>query len=194
MTLSRSLLLLAGTSSLAVFLNCNGGGGGSDTATPAATSFSYTDPTSGTWQLKKDASSTSTHLVLNLVAVSPAAGSGNGVAASFTVDSARATWSFVTPGDNPEYVHAGSVLNLGSGTKALRGKVTAGTVQFAVSQKGTGSPVALNGPVAQIALDLKGGVTPGAITLTAVAGKTKVLDNTNTVGDITVTVGTLTAQ
>lgn len=191
MNLSKSLLSLAGAASLLAFVACNGGGGGSDPV-PTATTLTYTDPTAGTWQLKKDPSSTGTHLVLNLVAVG--AGNGNGVAASFTVDTARATWAYVLPGDNPEYVHAGSVLNLGAGTKALRGKVTGATLQFAVSQKGLGSPVALNGTVAQIALDLKPGIAPGAISLAPVAGKMKALDNAGTIGDITVTVGTLAAN
>ncbi len=192
MNLSKSLLALAGTASLMALVNCNGGGGGDSTPTPTATSLSYTDPTSGAWQLKKDASSTATHLVLNLVAVS--AGNGNGVAASFTVDSAKATWAYVIPTDNPEYVHAGGLFNLGSGTKALRGKVSGGTLQFAVSQKGIGSPVALNGTVAQVALDLKSGIAPGPITLTVVPGKNKALDNAGTIADITVNVGTLTAN
>lgn len=191
MNFTRTLLALAGTSSLALFLACSGGGGGGGTTTPSATSLSYTDPTSGTWQLKKDSSSTPTHLVLNLVATS--AGTGAGVAVELTVDTSKATWSKVLPGD-AEYVHNGSVLTLGSGTQAIKGKVSTATLQFAVSQKGLGSPATLNGTVAQIALDLTPGTAPGAVSLAPVSGKTKSLNSAGTIADITVTTGTLTAN
>jgi hypothetical protein len=192
MNLTRTLLTLAGTASLTAFLACGGGGGSSSTpSTPTATSLSYTDPASGTWQLKKDASSTSTHLVLNLVA--NGAGNGEGVALILTADASRVAWAKVQPGD-PQFVRNGTVLSLGTAPQALKSKVSGGTLQIAVSQKGLASPAVLNGTVAQIALDLNAGAPQGSVSLAPVAGKAKSLDAAGAINGIALSVGTLAAN
>ncbi len=67
---TRCLSLLLSSLVLGLSLAC-GGGSHSTSATaaaaPAATVLAYTDPTGSGWRLLKDASSTSTRLVLNLV-------------------------------------------------------------------------------------------------------------------------------
>jgi hypothetical protein len=194
MTIKHTLLSLSGASALGLMLACGGGGGGSTTPTPTstpATSLSYTDPTSGTWQLKKNVASTSQHLILDLVAVS--AGTGAGVALEIAVDGNHAQWSQPIGGDT-QYLHNGTVLNLGTGTLAFKGKVVGSTLHIALSQKGLASPATFNGTVAQIALDLKPGSTTGAVGLTVVTGKAKVLPASGTIADLPLSIGSLTAN
>ena len=70
----RNLSLLLSGLALGLALACGGGSSNTPVATapaptpaPAATGFSYSDPTGSGWRLLKDASSTPTRLVLNLV-------------------------------------------------------------------------------------------------------------------------------
>ena len=165
------------------------------TVNPApATTLGYTDPASGTYQLKKNTTlSTASHLVLDLVG--PAGTNGAGVSVSFTADAAKVSWVNVATGDAANtFVQNGSAFTLGTAPQILKAKVAGGTIQATVAQKGTGSPVALNAPLLRLALDLKAGIAPGAITLTADAAKCQLLDGAGTIAGITVTVGTLSAQ
>jgi hypothetical protein len=194
MTLSRSTSTILGATALLLLTACGGGGGGSTTpqGPTTASSLAYTDPTSGTYQLKKNTTlSTPTHLVLDLVATS--AGSGTGVAFHLTADTTRVTWAKVQSAD-AQLVQNGAVFTLGGGVAALKGKASGQVLQAAVSQKGLGSPVTLNGVLARVALDLNAGVTPGSVSLSPVSGKTQALLSGGTTPDITVTVGTLAAQ
>ena len=159
-----------------------------------ATTLAYTDPTTGTFQLKKNATlSTATHLVLDLVG--PAATTGSGVSAAFTVDTAKVAWANVATADAAgTYVQNGTALTLGTAPQVLKGKVTAGVLQVTAAQKGTGSPVTLNAPLVRVALDLKTLQAPGAITLSANAGKAYYTDAAGIITGTTISVGTLAAQ
>jgi hypothetical protein len=177
---------LAGASALLLLTACGGGGGGS--STPAgpnyATSLSYTDPTTGTYKLVKDAASSGGTLVLDLVGPNGLAISG--ASFSFSADSAKTTWT--SPIQN------GNTFNLGAAPQALATKVSGTELQGAVSQKGTGSPVTLSGTsiLAKVTLTLKTHTHKGTITFTD-SGKGSYLDGTG-VHATAITVGTLTAQ
>ncbi|MCX6548800.1 MAG: hypothetical protein NTW40_12290, partial [Acidobacteria bacterium] len=134
-----------------------------------------------------------THLVLDLVG--PAATTGSGISAAFTVDTAKVSWANVATADAAgTYVQTGGAFTLGAAPQVLKGKVTAGILQVTAAQKGTGSPVALNVPLVRVALDLKTLQAPGAITLAATAGKAYYTDAAGNLTATTVTVGTLAAQ
>ncbi len=164
------------------------------TVTPVASALAYTDPTTGTYKLMKNtASSTATHLVLDLVG--PAATTGSGVTATFSADTTKVTWVDVPAGGTTTtFVANGTAFTLGSAPQILKGKVAGNVLQVAVAQKGIGSPVALNVPLLRIALDLKAGLPTGTVTFSADATKCQVLDGTGTITPITVAVGTLAAQ
>ncbi|GLH67230.1 hypothetical protein [Geothrix edaphica] len=190
---------LTGSTALALgaMLACGGGGGGSSAPAPAptATSLGYTDPTSGTYLLKKNtALSTATHLVMDLVG--PSSATGSGVTATFSADATRVTWANVSAADpTGTFVQNGTAFNLGSDPKILKGKVTAGILQVTAAQKGAGSPVSLGAPLLRVALDLRASQLPGAISLSADATRCQVLDGTGTIASpITVAVGALAAQ
>jgi hypothetical protein len=184
-------LLLA--SSLLLTLAACGGGGGSSKAKKAS-ALVYTDPTTGTYQLKKNAGlSNDSRLVLDLVAVN--GGTGAGVAFQLTADTTKVSWAKVQDGD-ADYVRNGSVFTLGSAPQALKSKVSGNALHVVVSQKGLGGSVALNGTLATVALSLKTGVTPGSVSLGMVSGKAQALmasGSDNPVA-ITITPGTLAAE
>ncbi len=195
MTFMNKILSAASLVTLTLLLACGGGGGSTPPPPPAptATTMAYTDPTSGTWQLKKNTTlSTATHLVLELVG--PAAITGTGVAATFSADTTKVTWANVATGDPVPLVQNGTAFALGTAPLILKGSATGNVLQAAAAQKGISSPVALNVPVLRVALDLKASRPVGAITFSADSAKCQVIDGTGTISGITVTVGTLTAQ
>lgn len=155
-----------------------------------ATTLSYTDPTTGMYRLVRNpVSSTSTHLVLDLTGVGAPVGAG--IAFTFTVDTAGATWSKVTASDT-DYIQNGTVLTLGSAPLALTGKVATTTLIGALGLKGTSSSVALNGVLARVALDLKSGAAPGVVTLAS--PKAQVLASDGSISMVSITLGTVTAN
>jgi len=158
-----------------------------------ASSLAYTDPTTGTYLLKKNTTlSTASHLVLDLVG--PAT-TGSGITAAFTADTTKVTWANVATSDPAgTFVQNGGAFTLGVAPQILKGKVTGSSLQVAAAQKGIASPVALNTPLLRIALDLKASQPTGSITFSADATKGQVLDGTGVPSAITVSVGTLTAQ
>jgi hypothetical protein len=164
------------------------------TVTPVGTSLAYTDPTTGTYQLKKNTTlTTATHLVLDLVG--PAATTGCGLTATFSADTTKVTWVNVAASDPANtFVANGTAFTLGTAPQILKGKLTGSALQVAASQKGYASPVALNQPLLRLALDLKPGLAASAVTLTADNTKCQVLDGTGAISPITVTVGTLVTQ
>ncbi len=156
----------------------------------AATALAWTDPVSGTYQLKKNAGlSTATHLVLDLTGVGAPAGSG--LAFTLSADAAFATWTKVAAADT-ELIQNGTVLALGTGVLALRGKATGALLQGVTAKKGLGGAVALNGVLARVALDLKAGAARGAVALAAT--KAQVLLADGSLSAVGIAAGTLTAQ
>jgi hypothetical protein len=159
------------------------------TASPATT-LAWTDPASGTYQLKKNAGlSTATHLVLDLTGVG--APSGTGIAFTLSADAAFATWAKVAAADT-ELIQNGAVIVLGTGVQAFRGKATGALLQGVTAKKGLGGAVSLNGVLARVALDLKAGAAKGAVTLSAT--KAQVLLADGSLSPVTITAGTLAAQ
>lgn len=182
-----------GGSSFTVTVTNSAGSVTSSAAILTVTGLAYADPTSGTYQLKKNATlSTATHLVLELVG--PAT-TGTGVAVSFSADTTKVSWVNVAAADPAgTYVQNGTTFTLGAAPQILKGKVVGNVLQAAVAQKGTASPKALNTPLLRIALDLKGAQASGAVTFTADNTKCQVLDGTGTISPITVTMGALSVQ
>ncbi len=198
MTTSARFLGLAALGLVAI-LGCKDTGStsaSSNPSTPTATTLAYVDPTAGTYLLKKNTTlSTTSHLVLDLVG--PAATTGSGISATFSADTAKVTWTNVSALDPANtLVQGGGTFNLGSAPQILKGKVVGSTLQVAAAQKGIGSPVSLNGPLLRIALDLKASQATGAVAFSAPSAnhQSQLLDATGNLVDITVTVGTLTAQ
>lgn len=184
---------------LGLFLGCGGGGGGDQPVPPApkaAASLVYTDPTSGVYQLRRNAalSTPASHLVLELWG--PAGSTGSGASVAFTVDPAKAVWSNVAAGDPAAtYLANGSVFALGSGTAILKAKVSGGVLAATVAEKGTASPKSLNGALLRVALDLTSGTVTGTVVpLTADAVKCQVLMGDGSLATIAVTPGVVTAQ
>lgn len=194
----RPLRFLVPALALAALTACGGGGGGaSQSAPPTATSLAYTDPTSGTYLLKKNTSlSSGSHLVLDLVG--PAAGTASGVSIALSADTTKVTWVDVPAGGTTTtLVQNGTQFTLGSGTPILLARASGTALQATVSQKGTASPASLNGALLRVALDLKAGLGLAqgtSIALSADGAKCQLLDGTGSLGPITVTVGTLAAQ
>lgn len=175
---------LAGASALALLTACSGGGGGSSTpAASHATSLTYTNPTSGAYQLVKDSASTGGTLVLDLVSTTGAPISG--VSFSVSADAGKVTWT------NP--IQNGA-FNLGSAPTALSTKVSGTELQGAVAQKGTASPITPTSTtvLAKVTMTLKSNVSAGDITFTD-TGKGAYLDGTG-VHNTAVSVGILSAQ
>ncbi len=187
--------------SLAALLACGGGGGGSTSTpvpapAPAAPSLAYTDPTTGTYKLVKDASSSGSHLVLDLLG--PGSGTAMGVSLTLSADTAKLSWVDVPAGGTTTtLVKNGTQFNLGSGTPIQKAKVSGNVLQVTLAQKNPTPAATLSGTLLQVALDLKPGLglaSGTALALSADPIKCQVLDGTGTISPITVTVGTLTAQ
>ena len=187
----KRLSLLA-ASILTLSLACGGGGGSSTPSTPAATGLAYTDPTGTGWRLVKDPSSTSTHLVLNLVG--PAAGSGYGVGFTFAVDQTKAAWARVVPADT-EYVK-NVAYNLGTGSQFLKGKVQGNNLLAGVFQKGVGGAAVSygSGALVRVALDFVPGSAAGTAIPLTVSSSQELTASGMVAFGTPVAVGTLTAQ
>ena len=161
-----------------------------------ATALAYTDPTSGTYRLVKNAASAGAHLVLDLMG--PTTGTASGVSITLAADSSKVTWVDVpTGGTTTTLIQNGTQFALGTGVLMLKAKATGDVLQATAAQKAPTAAAALNGSLLRIALDLKAGLglTQGTtITLTADALKCQVLDGSGTIATIAVSVGTLKAQ
>ena len=161
---------------------CGGSHSGS-TPAPVAAALAYTAPAGTGWRLVQDPASTSTHLVLDLLA--PAGTQGNGITLILTTDPAQATWSPVSGSAyGVQNVYPAPVVNVAS---------VQGSALRLLAAQAPGTPVTYGtAPVLTVALDLVAGIPPGAIALTATqaahlgAGAPPVA--------ITVAPGTLAAQ
>lgn len=158
---------------LASLVACGGGGGSSSNSggTPsnpnAATKLVYTNPTptAGQWALMKDAASTDTHLILDLVSPTDAV-SGFGV--GFTINAPTSvTWTKVSGSDATLIQNA--AYNLGGvAPQLIKGVSKTGNLIAGVYQKGLATAAVPHpGTVAKIALDLSSGALKTAsVTLT----------------------------
>ncbi len=194
---TNPLLSVAAALTLAALLAC---GGGSSAPAPAptatATSLAYADPTTGAFKLVKNASSSGSHLILDLLG--PSSGTAMGAAIALSADTTKVAWVDIPAGGTTaSLMKNGTQFDPGSGLPIQRAKATGNGLQAAVAQKNPTPPASLNGTLLQVALDLKSGLglTPGTvITLSADGTKCQVLDGTGSLSPISVTVGTLTAQ
>jgi len=158
---------------------------------PNTPSIGYTDPTTGTYQLRMNPTlTTAIHLVLDLWG--PAGVSGSGLTVSLTLGEG-ASWSNVNGTDSPgAYIANGTVFDLSSGTPILKARVNGNALSATISEKGFASPKALDGPLLRVGLDLAASSTRGmAISLSADNAKCKALLGDGTLLTITVTPGTL---
>ncbi|WP_243295869.1 Ig-like domain-containing protein [Geothrix mesophila] len=160
------------------------------TVTSVATGLNYVDPTTGTYRLLKNSTlSTASHLVLDVVGVG--APSGAAIAFTLSVGDSQTLWVKVD-GADAEVIENGTVLSLGTGPLALKGKVVGGVLTAALGQKGTGSSVALNGVLARVALDLKAGAPLGPVPFAVV--KAQVLQSDGSLPVVSISIGTLTVN
>ena len=181
-----TITTLAAASALTLLVACGGGGGSSSTpAGPSyATTLSYTNPTSGSYQLVKDSASSGGTLVLDLVSTTGAPISGTSF--SFNADTTKVAWS--------PFTSTGTAFNVGSAPQPVASKIVGTELQGVVSQKGAGSPVTptTTTVLAKVTMTLKGSVTAGAVTFTD-SGKGAFMDGTG-VHATTITVGQISAQ
>jgi hypothetical protein len=196
MTTSR-LLAFSATLALAALLGCGGGSTPSPAPpAPTATGLAYTDPTTGTYKLVKNASSSGSHLILDLLG--PSSGTAMGASITLSADTTKVTWVDVPAGGSTVMLMKnGTQFNLGSGIPIQRAKATGNVLQASVAQKAPTPAASLNGTLLQVALDLKSGLglTQGTtITLSSDGTKCQVLDGTGIISPMALTMGTLTAQ
>ncbi len=191
----RLRLLLA--SSLVLLAACGGGGPTPQPPAPVfATSLAYVDPTSGTYQLRRNASlSTPTHLVLEVWG--PTSAKGSGLTLMLSADAAKAAWANVGAGDAPgTYLANGGTFDLGGGAKILKATLKGDRLAATVAEKGYGQPKPLGGALLRVALDFKGAGlkanTP--IDLTADAAKCRVLMEDGSLAPISLSLGQLMAR
>lgn len=194
--IKQSALLAIG---LASILACGGGGGGGGTAPPPpppaktmADTLSYTNPSSGTYMLVKNASkSTASHLVLDLLGPS---GSVSGVGFYLTTDQTKVSWSTVDPGD------AQKIKSPTFSNAIAKSKVSGDTLQAGVYQKGTTAAISATSStvLASVALDLKSNVpVANAATISLTSGRALILNapaNGTPTTSIAIATGTLSAN
>ena len=174
-------------------LACGGGGGSSTSGPSTATKLTYTNPTSGEYQLKQNTDlSKDSHLVLELWG--PATPSACGATVTFTLGGSGAAWKNVNTTDAANtFVANGTAFDLGSGTPILKAKVSGNTLMATVAEKGLSSPKALNKPLLRVAVDLQSGTTAGTV-ISLTPGASKILLADGTMPAIAVTASSITAQ
>lgn len=211
-----SLKLALSSLPLVAFLACGGGSSNSTpAAAPKATTLAYTDPTGTGWRLVKDASSTPTHLVLNLVGST--ALKSRGVGFNLKADG-NVKWGKFPDGT---YVQDPGVLELGEqgltpgdpGDPVFRnaGILKTGVFTVGVFQKDRRlTPKASDQPLFRVAIDFDATTTgklDAGTTIPLTVTKAKIIPEDvgttdltwetvakSRMADITLAVGTLKAQ
>lgn len=168
-------------------------GGGSQSSSPEAPSLVYTDPSGSGWRLVRNTSSTSGHLVLDLLG--PAGTKARGVGLELTLGGTQATWAKVASSDT-QYAH-NVLFDLGTDAslQPFRGKAAQGDLKVGLYQKGTA--IALDGPILSLAIDLKAGSAAGtAVPLALTVAKANCLAEGDQIVDLkgSIQVGTLQVQ
>jgi hypothetical protein len=186
---------LAGLTILALAACSGGGGGGGQPPVPPKTiadTLTYTAPSGSGLLLLRDASSTSTRLVLNVVG--PPSTALSGVAFFLSADQTKVTWANVGSDKVAEPSPAFFSNTL------VKAKVSGDVLQAGVFQKGTTAPATTGAStvLAKVALDLKSNIPVGTtITLSAPAGKSVIMNpstNPTVTTPIAFAVGTLKAE
>lgn len=197
----KTLNLILSGLLLGSLLACGGGGGGGSTPTPPtnpyATSLSYTDPGgTSTYRLVRNTTqSTATRLVLDLYG--PTGQTARGLSFFLSADTSKV--AFVHPsGSGSSVISAGSVFTLGTEPRLLKDKLTESNanLQVGIFQKGGSAITYGASPILSLALNLNGSSVPkGTVTFQPQSGKNAVeLKGDNTTGNVTLSVGTLSAQ
>ena len=187
---------LFGTILLASLAACGGGGDitvGGDPKAPPATALAYQDPAATGFRLVRSATSSGTHLVLDLKG--PAGTQGKGVAFFLKADAAKVTWVHPT-GAAGTCVAPGTVFPLGTAPQLFKDKVASGSLQVGLFQKGGTATTLADAPILSLALDLSSSAVPaGAVSLGLESGKQAVLLGADgSLSPITIAVGSLSAQ
>jgi hypothetical protein len=197
----KKTLSFFGILSLALLSACGGGGGGSTASSgttpppPPASALSYQDPAATGFRFVKNTSaSTGTHLVLDLIG--PSGTPAKGVAFFMMADTSKVTWVHPTPSDTSgSHIAAGTVFPLGSGAKLLADKVNGNQLQVGIFQKGGSATTIGTTPILSLALNLNSSAAKGTVSFGPASGKqAKQMNADGTLSDITINVGTLSAQ
>ena len=195
-TTTRAKWTLSGLA-LASLVACSGGGGDNPPPPPPpktiADRLDYTNPTSGTYTLVKDAASTPTHLVLNLMG--PVGTQGTGVGFYLSADTSKVTWS--KPAGSDSILARNGVFDLGTSPQLAVAKANGDQIQVGFYQKGTTKPAVTftaMSILASVALDLKSNVPLGAVAFSAVSNKAVLTNGSAAPAAIVLSTGTLSAN
>jgi len=156
---------------------------------PAAQGLTYADPSSTGWRLMKNAASTDSHLVLDLVG--PAATTGKGVALTLNTNPGLANWAKVAPADTE--LISNLAYSVSTAPSLLKGVAKNGTLITGVFQK-TGAAVDESVPVVSIALDYAAAAQVSGAVVPVSVVKAEALDATGALAPISVAVGTIKAH
>jgi len=192
----KTITIFPGVFLLNILFACGGGGGGSGNSSPGpaspASTLSYQNPGPTGFRLVKNATSSNTHLVLDLIG--PTGTQAKGVAFFLAADDTKVNWGHPS-GVSGTYITPGDVFPLGNTPQLLKDKVEGGQLQVGLFQKGGTATTLGDAPILSLALDLKGAAVTGAVRFGPQSGKQAVLLNADgTLSDITLSVGVLSAQ
>lgn len=156
---------------------------------PLAQGLTYQDPASTGWRLVKNAASTNSHLVLDLVG--PSGTTGKGVALTLNTNPGVVSWAKVDPAD-AELV-SNLAFPVGAAPALVKGVSKNGTLVTGVFQKG-GAAVDVSVPVASVALDAAGAAPVSGTVVPVSVVKAEALDASGALTPISVAVGTVKAH